>query len=242
MKILVVSDNLELINHLRSFIENKLGQEEFTIEIYCSKENAATAQFCEIGVNAISLNDRETLESIKKRYSIAVSLHCKQIFPAELVNAIECVNFHPGYNPHNRGWYPQVFSILNKLPVGVTVHRMDEHIDHGPIIYREQITIDDADTSFEVYRRLIELQKKLIEDHFSDIIRLKYNVMKPEEEGNYNAVSDFKKLCDLDLSNVGTLGEHIDLLRALSHNGFRNAFYRDKDGRKIFISVTLDRE
>ena len=57
--------------------------------------------------------------------------------------------------------------------------------------------------------------------------------------GNYNSIDDFRKLCHLDLDNLATLREHIDLLRALSHGKFRNGYFIDERGQKIFIKIEL---
>ena len=46
--------------------------------------------------------------------------------------------------------FQQVFSILNKLPVGVTIHEMDEQLDHGIIIVQKEINIFSWETSCDV--------------------------------------------------------------------------------------------
>jgi hypothetical protein len=48
-------------------------------------------------------------------------------------------------------------------------------------------------------------------------------------------------LCELNLGSVAPLGEHIDLLRALSHGDYRNAFFIDSEsGKKIYISIKME--
>lgn len=83
----------------------------------------------------------ENIGTILRDYSCVIALHCKQVFPAELVKGIRCINIHPGLNPYNRGWFPHVFSIINGLPVGVTLHEMDKELDHGPIIDQEELKV-----------------------------------------------------------------------------------------------------
>jgi len=46
----------------------------------------------------------------------------------------------------------------------------------------------------------------------------------------------------LNLSSNGTLAEHIDLLRALTHGGFNNAWFIDREGNKIFVKLKLEKE
>jgi len=154
---------------------------------------------------------------------------------------VKCINFHPGLNPSNRGWYPQVFSIINKKPIGVTVHIMGEEIDHGPIIMQEAININPFDTSLDVYNRLIALEKEIISKHLVDIIEERYVTSFPVSDGNYNSIQDFKELCKLDLNQIGTLGQHIDLLRALTHDDFKNGYFKHQN-EKIYVRISFSRK
>ena len=43
------------------------------------------------------------------------------------------------------------------------------------------------------------------------------------------------------MERKGTLKEHIDLLRATTFDGYRNAYFLDKDNNKIYVSITLDK-
>lgn len=175
-------------------------------------------------------------------YEIIFSLHCKQIFPKELVEKVRCINIHPGYNPYNRGWYPQVFSILNGLPFGVTIHEIDPKIDHGPIIIREKIEIEPQDTSLSVYEKVIDVEMELLDKHLLDIINKNYNFVIIPSEGNINYKKDFYNLKELDLNNVDTLENHIKKLRALSHGNYKNGYFIDKEGNKIYIKIELSKE
>ena len=39
-----------------------------------------------------------------------------------------CINLHPAFLPYNRGNYPNVWSIVDKTPAGVTLHYIDEDV------------------------------------------------------------------------------------------------------------------
>jgi methionyl-tRNA formyltransferase len=51
------------------------------------------------------------------------------------------VNVHPGYLPLVRGNNPYVWAILHDLPQGVSVHFIDEEIDTGPIVVRQELNL-----------------------------------------------------------------------------------------------------
>ncbi len=147
---------------------------------------------------------------IIQEYDLVFSLHCKQLFPSDIVNNVRCINVHPGLNPHNRGWFPQVFSIINKLPIGVTIHEMDEELDHGPIIVQKELVIKIWETSYDVYKRIQELEIELIKENLLRIINNNYKAFLPVSEGNINLKKDFNELCEIDLDKKVSYREAID--------------------------------
>jgi dTDP-4-amino-4,6-dideoxyglucose formyltransferase len=238
INVLVVSDNVRLVKYFKNEVDVQKIMEIATFKFCYSAINKKPSNLIEIGMELIDLKDFDTCNRVKRGYDLVLSLHSKQIFPKDIVSNIKCINFHPGLNPHNRGWFPQVFSIINKKPIGATIHLMDELVDHGKIIDQEQIEVLPSDTSFSLYNRVVALEEKLISKNLKPILLNQYKTHEPEIEGNYNSIKDFKQLCELDLNHSGTLKEHIELLRALTHGDFQNAYYYDK-GEKVYISVNL---
>ncbi len=236
--ILVISDNLVLANHFMTVAKNAIISSLAIFDFYFSTSNKHPEDLVALGMNSINLKDKDVCDRIIQSYQIVFSLHCKQIFPTNLVEKLTCINIHPGFNPYNRGWYSQVFSIINKKPTGATIHLIDKDIDHGAIIYQEMIETYITDTSLDVYERIIKLEKNLISKYLENIINGTYQIRLPNQNGNYNSLQDFKDLCSLDLESIGTLEQHIDLLRSLTHGNFKNGFIV-KDGTKIYINIKL---
>jgi len=178
-----------------------------------------------------------------ERFDLVISAHCKQLFPAEMVRTVRCINIHPGLNPHNRGWFPQVFSILNGLPVGATIHEIDEQLDHGAIIAQEEVPVHAWDTSKDVYDRVQKAEISLLREHLPTILSGTYKTTLPATEGNINLKKDFNSLLRLDVNEQMTMGQAIDRLRALTHLPYRNAYFIDpKSGKKVFVSIYLQPE
>ncbi|OIJ18516.1 hypothetical protein BKP45_13195 [Anaerobacillus alkalidiazotrophicus] len=241
MKTLIVTDNEFLYKNFLRIIR-KVNLEFESFDFRYSNNNSALKIKYERSDDFKPVNVKEELECIINTYELVISLHCKQLFPKKLVENIRCINIHPGYNPYNRGWFPQVFSILNDLPAGVTIHEMDEHLDHGQIIVQKKIDISSWDTSESVYKRILEVELELIEKHLSNILEKKYKAFTPKFEGNVNYKSDFNDLCHLDLNKSTTLKEAINLLRALSHGIYKNAYFIDEEGNKIWVKVELEKD
>lgn len=237
-KVLVVSDNQYI---LKSF-DSVAKKNTVNIDIqYAISPSSDLQEFTGLGeVIVISFKSEQSVSEIIANYDLVISAHCKQLFPAVLVNSVRCINIHPGYNPINRGWYPQVFAIINKAPIGATIHEMDEELDNGAIIAREIVPQYSWDTSLTLYNRVVKKELELLEKHFVEIINGNYITVAPEEKGKLYLKRDFNKMLHLDLEQKVTVEELINKLRALTHGIYKNAYFIDKQtGKKVFVSLQL---
>lgn len=233
--ILVVSDNQFLIE---AFHQLTGSLSEITVTYTCSPQNKALLENTKLPVSISALSVKTDWE--KLNYDLVFSLHCKQLFPEGLVKKIKCINVHPGLNPYNRGWFPQVFSILNGKKSGATIHEIDEHLDHGNIIAQREVPIAKHDTSLTAYLKIQDTEVDLLKENLEAILNNTYTAWQPSEEGNVNLKKDFNALCELDLNKTQTIGQTIDLLRALSHGEYKNAwFWDEKKENKIYIKVEM---
>ncbi|SDX79026.1 dTDP-4-amino-4,6-dideoxyglucose formyltransferase [Salimicrobium album] len=239
MNILVVTDNKVIFDEFKKMIYRKKTNHNFVFRFSVKnqtfkKEFSKNKEFKEIDI-------KKEAEWIVNNFDLVISLHSKQIFPEDIVNNVRCINVHPGFNPYNRGWYPQVFSIINDLPVGVTIHEMDSAVDHGPIILQEKVEIDQDETSLDVYEKIVGKEIELLALHFERIIENNYETYSPDSEGNVNWKKDFNKLCEIPLQEKATYEEVIKHLRALTHGNYKNAYFINNNGEKIYISVSLEK-
>lgn len=240
MKALVVTDNLYLFRKFKELVKEIVPKELAEFDFRCSQ--SSTEMFKdEAGIEPLSGKIKDIYRELQTAYQLIISIHCKQLFPADLVRSVRCVNVHPGLNPYNRGWYPQVFAIINGLPHGATIHEMDEKLDHGPIICQRQVEINSWDTSRSVYERVQQAELKLLKEHLPIIISGDYKAQPPDAEGNLNMIADFRSLCQLDMDKVVTMREAINILRALTHEPYQNAWFTGEDGDKVYVGVSIKR-
>lgn len=80
-----------------------------------------------------------------------------------------CINVHPSLLPKYRGPSPIQAAILNgDKTSGLTIIKMDAEVDHGPIIYQEEITLSDTDNfdslREKMFGRAAEILPQLIKD------------------------------------------------------------------------------
>lgn len=234
MKVFVFTDNRAIYAGLKTSLEESNPE---TVEFFCSEasKDLFSPEICAGHIAPLSI--RNNLQKLIQ-YDIGFSCHSKQIFPPQLVRKVRCINVHPGFNPYNRGWYPQVFSLINKLPAGVTIHEMDADIDHGPIICQERIEIFDWDTSLTVYERLLAKEIDLVIRWLPLLLTGRYIANPPVEEGNYNSKDDFASMREVDLEKTVSFREAIDFLRAMSHPPYFNVFYRSGHN-KVWIRLEV---
>ena len=243
-KVLIISDNVYLSTLVKDLFL-KYRSESLSIRFSVSPfsdQSIFSKQLNEI-VEVYDLRDHKTVQLLTTIYDLIISIHCKQIFPPYLINNIKCINVHPGYNPINRGWYPQVFAIDQDIQVGATIHEIDEKLDHGNIIDREFIEKEITDTSETLYNKIIQKEIELLNKNLDNILKNNYSIIIPENEGNLYLKKDFKALCELKLDEKLTTMQFVNRIRALTHGEFKNAFFIDPvSKKKVFITIQLTPE
>ena len=85
--------------------------------------------------------------------------------PSEILQMppLGCLNIHPSLLPRYRGPSPVVSTILNgDDETGVTIMKLDEGMDSGPILAQARVPIADRETGPELTRRLFDLGASLL--------------------------------------------------------------------------------
>lgn len=93
------------------------------------------------------------------------------ILSAECLRGKCVLNGHPGIIPAARGLDAFKWSIYHSLPLGVTLHYIDEHVDAGEIISVVQTPVFASDTLETLARRHYETEINLLsnfETHLND--------------------------------------------------------------------------
>ncbi|MDZ4227805.1 MAG: methionyl-tRNA formyltransferase, partial [Candidatus Levybacteria bacterium] len=107
-----------------------------------------------------NLKDQNTKYKIQNtKATVAVLADFGLIIPKEILNVFPkgIINIHPSLLPKYRGPTPVQTAILNGDKVtGVSIMRVDEKIDHGPILRQEKEEILDTDTSVSLYKKLFD--------------------------------------------------------------------------------------
>ncbi len=108
-----------------------------------------------------------------------------QIIPKELLEfpKYKCINIHASLLPKLRGGAPIHWAIINgDKKTGVTIMYMNEKMDEGDILYKEEIDILDSDNVETLHDKLSELGSKMIIDFLPNIESGNFNPVKQNNE------------------------------------------------------------
>ncbi len=116
------------------------------------------------------------IESLGARsVDLIVSVACPQIFKKDILSVPSkgAINIHGSLLPDYQGLLPSFWVLARReTRTGVTVHFIDEHIDHGDIILQELVPIREDDTVHSlVMRSKIGVGKHLLVEAIARIER-----------------------------------------------------------------------
>lgn len=123
---------------------------------------------------------------------IAVLAYFGLIIPQKVLKIFSkgIINIHPSLLPKYRGPTPVQDAILNGEKVtGVSIIRLDDKVDHGPVLVQQKEKIDSDDTADSLYKRLFQIGSDLIYQSIKQYIK---GDLKPKEQNHLKAT--FTKL------------------------------------------------
>jgi methionyl-tRNA formyltransferase len=140
------------------------------------------------------------------------------------------VNTHPSLLPYGRGKNYNFWSIVDRVPFGVSLHMVDEGIDSGDIVAQVELPHGWEDTGGSLYKRASEAMIKLVQDTYPQLRMFDF-ATRPQGSGDgtfhYASELEAKSLIDLDQTYVAR--DLIDLLRARTFPGYPACTFADGD-------------
>ena len=124
---------------------------------------------------------------------IVISYNYKYIIPDNIISKVDgkIINLHISYLPWNRGSDPNFWSFIDNTPKGVTIHKIDAHLDTGSILLQKEIAFDeDVETFRTSYNKLNDEIVSLLCENWQSIVN---NNVVPKEQsygGTYHKRSD----------------------------------------------------
>jgi methionyl-tRNA formyltransferase len=153
-----------------------------------------------------------------------------------------CLNLHPAYLPYNRGMYPNVWSIVDGTPAGVTLHYIDEGVDTGDIICQKQVPVSRTDTGESLYHKLEAAGLELLREAWPGIQSGQIQrVSQRGEKGTFHKRADVAEIDEIHVGQNYQAEHLLNILRARTFPPHTGAFFR-LNGRKVYIRVQFEEE
>ena len=170
----------------------------------------------------ISLKDPEFLEALKAWNADLFVVVAFRMLPKVVWDMPKygTFNLHAALLPQYRGAAPINWAVINgEKATGVTTFMLDEGMDTGKIIYREQCIIEPDDTVGEVHDKLMAIGSELVVQTVEDILEesIELRVQKSFVQGSEilkTAPKLTRELCHIDWN--GKTKNIYNLIRGLS--------------------------
>jgi len=182
------------------------------------------------------------IESLKP--DIGLSILFDYILSNEFINLFPkgIINLHPSFLPYNRGQYPNVWSIVEGTPSGVTLHHLDEGIDTGDIIAQQEVQTESTDTGETLYRKLESVSIRLFQEYWP-LIREGKEPRRPQAglKGTSHITKDVEKIDEIHLDREYRARDLLNVIRARTFPPYKGAYFWNGKER-IYLRIQLLKE
>lgn len=143
------------------------NQENFSITSFA---NSRDIPLVEIAKGDLGTKLAGWLKQVQPKLGICLAFPYR--FPKEVIElpTYGIVNFHFGSLPRFAGPDPLFWTLKERQDTTVlTAHRMTEHLDHGPVLLREQLTIFPGENYGLLGARLSQLSSSVVQQLFDKV-------------------------------------------------------------------------
>lgn len=172
-----VGGRLDLAITLHDHLARKKSGRVY-VDDFCARHNI---DLVKVG----HVNDSESIEAIHSHdIDWLFIIGWSQIAGKEVLNAPRrgCIGMHPTLLPEGRGRAAIPWAILKGLnQTGVTMFKLDEGVDTGPIIAQEVLPLAPDETATMLYDRVAKAHQVLIRRVWPDLVKDAV-ILKPQDE------------------------------------------------------------
>lgn len=131
------------------------------------------------------------------------------------------VNTHPSLLPYGRGKHYNFWSIVDRVPFGVSLHMVDEGVDTGDIVAQIAIPYDWEDTGGTLYQKATEAMLNLLRETYPKLRELDFETHPQDHNaGTFHRASELESASAIDLDRAYVALDLLNLLRARTFPGY----------------------
>jgi len=137
-------------------------------------------------------NKLDQMSRVVSEADYLISFGYRHIIGRDLLyNFNSCaINLHISFLPWNRGSDPNLWSVLENTPKGVSIHQIEENLDGGKVFCQREVFFQDDETLRSSYQKLITWIVELFEENWLDIQAGELKPIEQEEKGSYHKRAD----------------------------------------------------
>lgn len=195
--------------------------------------------------NNVSTCIYDSLENVISKFPENVSLGILAWWPKIIKSPLlempqqGFINTHPSLLPYNRGKHYNFWALVEQVPFGVTLHRVDSSVDTGAIVAQKAISYDWLDNGESLY---IKAQKTMVELFCGAYPELRkgdiMSVSQKTDAGSFHHSSELELASRIDLDKLYPARDLLNLLRARTFEGHPGCWFND-DGARYEISINI---
>ena len=193
--------------------------------------------------NHVFRSTSQLIDSLPERCEIGILAWWPKIIEKELIHfpSQGFYNTHPSYLPYGKGRYPNFFALVEKTPFGVTVHKVDEGVDTGPIVERREIAYSWLDTGETLYTRATEAIFEIFKSTYPRI-REGNLILIPNDpkSGTQHHSSELETASKILLDQNYLARDLLNLIRARTFDGFPGCWFTE-DNVKYEVRINIKR-
>lgn len=186
-------------------------------------------------------SEKNLLGQIESGVDLGILAWWPKILKSPLLEAprLGFVNTHPSLLPYNRGKHYNFWALVEQVPFGVTLHRVDSGVDTGDIVCQAPIDYDWSDTGETLYNKAQAAMFALLKKTYP-VLRTGRFVAKPQDlaVGSFHRASELESASKIDLDAHYRARDLLNLLRARSFEGHPGCWF-DEAGNRYEISINI---
>ncbi len=186
-------------------------------------------------------NKENWLSSINP--TICFSFWSSYIIPQALLKKIPLgvYNLHNSLLPSYKGSGANIWPIIdNQTFSGVSLHRVTERVDSGPIIAQKKILINKTETGLTLFKKqqkeMMNLLKKKINNIF---LNYQINYIKNNLKKSFVSKNKRDLYKEIKLNEKYRAKNLFQIINAYDFGDFDSAFFTDNHGQKWNIKISL---
>ena len=150
-----------------------------------------------LGHTVVRVQEKISLSMVKKEnFDFGLSYRYIHLIKTDLIKWFQgrLINMHISYLPWNKGADPNIWSFLTKTPSGASIHIVDEKLDTGDLLLRQQVVHDlESSTLKSSYNLLIEIIEQLFIDNAQELLSFSIKPTKQELGGSFHTTVETDK-------------------------------------------------